>query len=136
MTVIVCIDDDLGMLFHGRRQSQDRILRQRVLALAAGQQLWMAPYSAKQFQRDAAPGQYTVDDRFLAKAAADDICFVETEPLQPYAPKIHRVILYRWNRRYPSDLKFDLDLTEWTLQRAADFAGSSHETITEEVYVR
>ena len=34
MTLIVCLDDKNGMAFNHRRQSQDRLLRRRVLELA------------------------------------------------------------------------------------------------------
>ena len=45
-------------------------------------------------------------------------------------------MLYRWNRRYPSDLKFDLPLEGFTLRQRQEFAGYSHPKITEEVYLR
>jgi len=36
MIAVVCVDDRGGMLFNRRRQSQDRVLRGDLLALAAG----------------------------------------------------------------------------------------------------
>ena len=52
MNVIVCIDDAGGMLFNGRRQSKDKILRQQARELAQGQPLWMNGYTASQFLED------------------------------------------------------------------------------------
>ncbi|MCD8124484.1 MAG: ribonuclease Z, partial [Lachnospiraceae bacterium] len=49
MIVIVAVDDRGGMMFGSRRQSQDRVLRQRVLSLAEGRTVWMNAYTAKQF---------------------------------------------------------------------------------------
>ena len=50
MTVIVAIDDQNGMMFNNRRQSQDSILRKRILSISKnGGALWMNEYSAKQF---------------------------------------------------------------------------------------
>ena len=52
MALIICADDRGGMAFNRRRQSQDRIVREHILADAAGGQLWMSPYSARQFGPD------------------------------------------------------------------------------------
>ena len=49
MIIISCVDDDMGMMFNHRRQSQDRVLRERVLEATKGKKLWMNHYSAKQF---------------------------------------------------------------------------------------
>ncbi len=133
MIVITCVDDDFGMLFNNRRQSKDSLLRKRILEKTAGHKLWMNDYSAKQFKEDTAP-QINVDNDFLLNAAAGDYCFVETQQLRACEKSIEKLILYRWNRKYPSDLKFDLDLSNWRLIETTDFPGNSHETITEEIY--
>ena len=132
MTIIVCVDDDGGMLFNHRRQSQDALLRKRVLDLTAGKSLWMNAYSAGQFEP--CPQLHIAED-FLQQAGAEDPCFVEDADLLPCVSRIRQLILYRWNRRYPSDRRFPLDLTGWTLLRSAYFAGHSHPVITEEIYV-
>ena len=49
MVLIVCVDDRNGMMFHKRRQSQDRILRKRILERAGRQRIWMSQDTAKQF---------------------------------------------------------------------------------------
>lgn len=134
MKAIVCVDDGLGMLFNHRRQSRDSVLRDRILKLTDGKRLWMNHYSAKQFDLTVTP-QINVDDSFLSEAINGDYVFVETERLAPFAQWIEEIILYRWNRKYPADLKLDLDLTEWTLHSTEEFVGHSHEKITEEVYV-
>ncbi len=46
MIAIVCLDDENGMLFNGRRQSRDRVVTERIALLAAGKKLWMNGYSA------------------------------------------------------------------------------------------
>ncbi len=135
MHLIVCIDDDAGMLFNHRRQSQDRELRKRILEVTSGKKLWMNHYSQKQFEKDDT-SNISYDDNFLAEAVTGEYCFVETEDLSQYEPLIESIILYRWNRRYPSDLKFNIDLADWKLQSTVDFPGASHEKITEEVYIR
>lgn len=137
MIVIACIDDTGGMFFNHRRQSQDSVLRSRILQLTAGCRLWMNHYSAKQFEADAAP-QINVDEDFMGEAVTGDYCFVEDADVLPYERWIEKIVLYRWNRKYPADMRFGLNLQkpEWNLLQSSDFTGSSHERITEEVYVR
>ena len=49
MTLILCVDDRGGLSFNGRRQSQDRRVREDLLTMAAGGALWMDDYSRRQF---------------------------------------------------------------------------------------
>lgn len=135
MHLIVCVDDDSGMLFNHRRQSQDRELRKRILEVTSGKRLWMNHYSQKQFEKEEC-ANVNYDDNFLSEAVAGEYCFVETEDVSPYEPWIETITIYKWNRRYPSDLKFTIDLSRWKLQSTVEFPGSSHEKITEEVYIR
>lgn len=134
MNIIVCIDDAGGMLFAGRRQSKDRILRQEARTLTQGQPLWMNSYTARQFAEDGC--EVVVDEDFLENAPADAWCFVENCPLMPYLSQIGKIAVYRWNRLYPSDIRFDLaeQIDGWRMISKREFAGSSHDRITEEVY--
>jgi len=65
-----------------------------------------------------------------------DFCFCEREAIAPHTHKVSAVTVYRWNRHYPSDRKLDLDLSAYTLRETTEFAGSSHDMITKEVYVK
>lgn len=134
MILITAIDDTYGMMFNHRRQSQDRVLRQRILHLTAGHTLWMNAYSARQFTRDSAPN-IRVSEAFLDEADTGESCFVENLSALPYEAKIEKIILYRWNRTYPGDFFFDIPLEEhgWKSIQTSDFPGSSHERITEEI---
>lgn len=134
MILIVCVDDAGGLSFNGRRQSQDRLLRARMRERWG--QLWMNAYSAKQFSGETEG--IRADEDFLRKAGAGEACFAEGPEAAEHLEDAEKIVLYRWNRKYPSDCRFPLDLTErgWRLEETAEFAGSSHEKITEEVYVR
>lgn len=134
MKIIVCLDDKNGMMFANRRQSMDRLLRQDLLKMTQGSNLWMSPYSASQFAEEAS--NILVDPDFLRKAEAEDWCFVEDAQLDQ-AEGIAKIAIYRWNRVYPSDKKFPIDrfCCDWKLESTKDFPGSSHERITLEVYV-
>lgn len=131
MRVALCIDDYGGMLFNNRRQSRDRILLADLLREADGR-LRISPFSAKLLGD--APA--AVGEDYLAAAAQGDLCFVEKDPLTPHADTIDELILYRWNRHYPADVYFDLDLSAFRLVESTEFVGSSHEKITKERYKR
>ncbi len=136
MIILAAVDESSGMMFNHRRQSQDRVLREKILCMTAGKKLWMNAYSAKQFEKDA---QITVAEDFLSRAGRGEYCFVEDELLSPYLDRIETVVLFHWNRTYPGDFFFDLDLSDgsWRLEEGEteEFAGSSHEKITKEVYL-
>ena len=46
MILVAAVDDRMGLCFHGKRQSQDKGLREKILTLFAGKKLWMNVYSA------------------------------------------------------------------------------------------
>lgn len=131
MILICCVDDHMGMTFHRRRQSQDRVLRQRILKRSGGD-LWMNEYSAKQFAGEAA--RITVDADCLRNCPDGAYCFVEDQPIDACDPQ--QIVLYRWNRTYPADAYFALPLERWRLVSTEQFRGHSHDCITEEVYIK
>ncbi len=137
MIIIACLDDAGGMMFHNRRQSKDRVLRDTILKEVGEGKLWMNGYTQKQFD-DEQQQNIMIDEEFLEKAGAGDFCFVENVDIMPYAEKIERVILFKWNRSYPGDFFFPLDFLsdKFTMTKTEDFAGYSHEQITKEVYER
>lgn len=107
MIVICVMDNHGGMLFNHRRQSQDRILRAWILQRTKGKKLWMNAYSYEQFAAESAP-HIVVSQQFLHEAAAGDYCFVETCRLKAVESRIEAVIVYRWNRSYPTDFRLAL----------------------------
>lgn len=135
MRVMLCLDDKDGMLFHQRRQSQDRVLRQHMLDLCGAQGLWLDAYSARQFAEQERE-RLRIDERFLELAGEGDYCFVEDRQIAPVADRIEAIILFRWNRVYPADRYFDRSWLAhgWTLRETEEFPGFSHAKITKEVY--
>lgn len=132
MTLITCVDDRGGMAFHRRRLSRDRVLYTRILALAGTGDLYLSPYSAPLF-RDLPRTATLLEGEGLPEQG--DFCFVEREDPSPWLDRADKLVLFRWNRTYPFDLRFPLEeLSNWTLTGTSDFPGSSHEKITEEWY--
>ncbi len=133
MNIIVCLDDSLGVSFNCRRQSRDSALISRVLELTKENRLFVSEYSAPLFEKN----NVIVDNNFFSNAQNGDYCFVETADVFEVIDKIEKVIIYRWNRKYPSDKKFPLTavLNNKTLKETTDFVGTSHDKITEEIYL-
>ncbi len=133
MKLIFCIDKKKGMMLFGKRQSQDRVLIEKLLELTAGAKLWVSTYTAKQFEADA---PVCIDDDYINKAGENDYCFIEN--LGYDLAKTDEIVLCHWNRQYQADAFFCIDLTEngFQKQSSTDIAGSSHKKITIEVYKR
>lgn len=129
MQVIITVENRNGMLFNHRRVSRDQKVSERILAYCKEKKLWMNAYSAKLFENNP---QIRVSETFLEQK--DAICFVEDQDVTPYLPEIDTIILFHWNREYPADLFFTVDLSEWNRIHQEEFAGKSHEKITMEVY--
>ena len=128
MKLIVCLDDRCGMAFNKRRQSRDRIQLADMRELVGDSTLAIAPYS----ERLIADGgfSYTVYDNPLS--SDEEYCFLETQA--PTECKLDGVVIYRWGRSYPSDVKFTLDISLFNLVEVREFVGSSHEKIIREIY--
>lgn len=135
MVLIVCVDDRNGMMFHKRRQSQDRILRKRILERAGRQRIWMSQDTAKQFEGEK-QAVIRTDEHFFQKAGPGEFCFVEDPAFIEGDETIEKIICYRWNRTYPGDAYFPIKLASWKRIAWETFAGYSHEKITEEIYIR
>lgn len=132
MIVMICLDDKGGMRFHDRRQSQDRILRQRMKEIVKDAKVFMNETSEKLYQEFQ---NRVVCEDFLEKAGESDYCLVEDQSLLPLEKEIKKIIIFWWNKIYPADMFFDLSLDQWQLVETKEFEGSSHQ-ITEEIYIK
>lgn len=118
-----------GLLFNHRRLSRDKKVCERILEYSGEKELWMNSYSKKLFEDT---DTIFVDENFLEKSQS--ICFVENQDITPYLSKIDTIVIFRWNRDYPADFFFNVDLSTWKLSSFEEFSGTSHEKITMEVY--
>lgn len=152
MILIACLDDNGGMMFGGRRQTRDRLVNRHILEMTKGQ-LIMTAASVKMFralpeelEKDGASPEETetlgklveqirVEPDPLHAAGPGDFVFDEETPPGRFADRIRRLVIYHWNRVYPADIWFDLDLTVgWTRKAMQNITGSSHDPVTIEVY--
>lgn len=136
MILIVCLDENNGMMFNNRRQSRDKEICRRILKFSDTNKLWMNNYSAKLFEEEL--HRVNVDDCFMGKAMKNEYCFVENIDVSAYEKLVEKIIIYYWNRLYPADLKFDIHLNnqKWKIANTEEFAGNSHKKITGKVYIK
>lgn len=71
--------------------------------------------------------QIKIDKNFFDSAIKDDYCFAENVDLGSYEIRMEKIILYKCNRTYLSDLKSRFFcLASWKLVQLEDFQGNTH----------
>lgn len=133
MEQILCIDDDFGMMFNHRRQSQDRILRKHIME--EWKQLYMTEYSKKMFEAEELLPGFSISIWESGEALPQDVILFIEDPDDLQDAEL--LTIYCWNRRYPSDKKLPAGfLDHYAMISEQDFAGSSHDKITERKYIK
>ena len=137
MKVIVCLDDNGGMTFGGRRQSRDKALLADISSdvNASGEPLLASPFSQRLLAE--ADISHEICDNPLVCAKEGQLCFIESLPLCEHIDEISELTVYRWNRKYPSDQKIDVDIdARFTLASTSEFKGNAHEKISKLTYAK
>lgn len=132
MILISCVENALGLRFNHRRCSRDRAVCGRILE-RCGNELWLAQGSVGLFQAFPEAVLHPISNPSQAPEGA--YCFWEG-PAGDVEPE--RLLLYFWNRDYPSDEKFAFPGGEeaWHLAEETELEGFSHPDITERRYER
>ena len=135
MTLYFCLDDRNGLGFNHRRQSRDAAVLEDIHSRMTGE-LLIDPLSQRLLQETEIP--YCIALAELTESLPGVHYFVEQREPGDWVALADRVVLYRWNRHYPADRWFDIDLSAmgFSMTDTADFSGKSHEKITREVYER
>ncbi len=131
MKLIVIIDDNNGMSFNKRRQSRDKVLCSYILSLTKGK-IYMSEYSAKLFSKY---GDNIAVAEDISDIPDDAYCFIESISPSVLSEKIDHIYLFRWNRLYPADVFFDIELSDLTPINTDSIKGSSHDDIVLEEYM-
>ena len=135
MIAIVCIDDNGGMMFNSRRLSRDKLLTEKIVDISKESKLWICAYSHPLFKEMNADN-INISEKFILEASEGEFCFIENAELKPHEKLIEKLILFKWNRVYPKDFIFDIDISDWKLLESTDFVGNSHSKITMKVYTK
>lgn len=134
MTLICCIDDNMGMMFNKRRQSRDIEVTREIINLAENGSLIINQYSEKLF-KEAGFNDFLIRENSFNGFPDNSFFFDEDISPSVFEKSADRIILFRWNRAYPADIHFDIDLNKgWKLISSKEFIGKSHEKITMEEY--
>lgn len=133
LTVAITVDDKWGLAFNKRRQSRDKKLIED-LCKKTSCDIYISSYSALLFEEF--PDRIKIVDDPLADCPDGGCCFVELTPINEYIDDISTLIIYHWNRHYPSDKKMDIDVKKHGFKMIAqyEFAGNSHDKITKGIY--
>ena len=126
MKLIVCLDDNNGMMFNKRRQSRDRVLIENMIELCKDEKFYTNEYSVSLFPENAVEIFDNIED------VEKSYCFAENFTVNE--DYVDEIIVYKWNRVYPADFKCDIDFSRFDLVECLDFKGFSHEKITKETY--
>lgn len=134
MTAIVCIEDRGGILFSKRRVSRDAEVVRDVAR--DHQRILLTKYSLPLFDTEKLDTGVCLSP--LSEGKSGDVCFIEDGSIKDNLARISRLIVYKWNRTYPSDVKLGFEPLSagFTLISSSELVGKSHEKITKEVYVR
>ena len=134
MTVVVCVDTQGGVLFNKRRVSSDRLLIADLLEQVGNQRICLRSYTANLFPEGI---NLHITENCIEDVQQDEVLFLEEAAPGDLLAKAEKVILYHWNRTYPSDVRFPVEALKRSGEMidSVDFSGNSHERITREVYV-
>ena len=127
MILITCIDNRKGIMFNKRRVSKDALLIERLKGITKGNKIYVSEYSKPLFEG------FDNLAFSIENLTNNDFYFLEDED---YNENIDKIIIYKWNRDYPADKYFNINLSNYKLISTQDFAGSSHDLITEEIYIK
>ena len=135
MTVIFCLDENKGMLFNNRRVSRDVMVFEDIKTYLIGS-LLINSFSEKLVAASNINFDFFKD--FVTKYDSDSYYYIENISVKENLDKIDRIIIYWWNRKYPSDFGLDFDPADYGFKSIStfDFVGKSHEKITREIFER
>ena len=133
MNVIICLDDNNGMLFNNRRQSRDKALLSDAFGNLQGEKLYITSFSEKLM------AEYCDKVTLCEDASAlqsGQWFFCENVDLTSFTDKIEMLVVYKWNRVYPADFNCNLDFSLFNLKSESEFEGNSHPVITKQTFAK
>ena len=135
LTVAIPVDDGMGMTIFGKRQSSDRVLIADFMKDHEGKSIYISSFSRRLFENY---DSVNITDDPINDSCEGGVLFIENIKPSIFIGDVGTLIIYRWNREYPSDTKFDIDPEKegFKLISATDFVGSSHKKISKEIYIR
>ena len=134
MKLVVCLDENKGIRFFGKRQSQDELQRKNLFELIGNAKLFLTKYSYDLYT-DFEFNFEIIDEN--TEIVEDAVFLYEGEFLERFLPYVDEIIVYFWNRDYPFDETFEEFLNDdWKAREIFEFKGKSHEKITRKMFLK
>lgn len=125
MTLILWTGKNGELLFNRRRCSQDSAVIADISTMFNPADICVSAYSSPLF-----PGAKVIQN---LQEAENSVLFLENLPLSPALMQTTHLVVYRFDRVYPADVRLEIP-KEFQLKESKEFSGSSHDKITREVY--
>ncbi len=135
MILIFTLDDDNGTQLAGKRQSRDRIVGDKIIALA-NNNLHILQKTASFFKNNDMSNVPCTVWSDLWHLPENAVFFAEDVLPEEIMNAAEKIYVFRWNRRYPSLTKDRVNLDGYSKTVVEEFPGHSHEKITLEVHTK
>lgn len=133
MNIIICLDNNGGLSFLNKRLSKDSAVINDIKYYLDGRKLYANCKSSILFA-DSGIQLEPITKFNITKDYSH--YFAEDLDFRTSDYSVDEYIIYKWNRTYPSDVRFDDNLFKYNLIDIKEFIGSSHDRITRMVYKR
>lgn len=135
MILIFTLDDDNGTQLAGKRQSRDRAVGEKIIALA-NNNLHMLQKTTSFFKNNDMTNVLCTVWSDLWRIPENAVFFAEDVLPDEVMASAEKIYVFRWNRRYPSLVQDRVNLDGYNKTVIEEFPGYSHEKITLEVYTK
>ncbi|MFT4445069.1 hypothetical protein [Parvimonas sp. G1967] len=134
MKLVVCLDENNGIRFFHKRQSQDELQRKNLFELIGNSKLFVSEYSYDLY-KDFEFNFEIIDEK--TKIIENSVFLYEGDFLEKFLSLVDEIIVYFWNRNYPFDEVFEEFLKDcWKEKEVFEFKGKSHDKITRKIFVK
>ena len=134
MKLVVCLDENNGISFFHKRQSQDELQRKNLFELIGNSKLFVSDYSYDLY-KDFEFNFEIIDEK--TKIIENSVFLYEGDFLEKFLQSVDEIIIYFWNRDYPFDEIFEeFQEDYWKEKEVFEFKGKSHDKITRKIFVK
>lgn len=125
-------------MFNNRRQTKDRIVIQKIKEIVNKENLHLSNYSLSLFQDNNSleDTEIVLCNESEIESKESDYYFIEDFSPKDYEKMAKRIVLFCWNKTYPADSFFNIDLSKYELKEEVEFEGYSHDNISMKIYDR
>lgn len=127
MNIIICIEKNKGISFNNRRLSKDKKI---IDDIVKNYDVVGNKYTQAMFEEYG----LTIKEKKIKNATKKDLYyFIEDDSINSI-DCINNLIIYDFNRNYPSDVKLIINLENFILIEEFKIEGTSHKEIIKKVY--